>query len=153
MKVLRVEQERCPKAKFIGKCYETGANWGEWWKNDWFSLLETQPRLPFNGDSYLGLSMDGKYWIGMLFAPDAAVPEGFAAMDLSETEYAFCYLYGPEDSKDFFTPEARALCAAAMKEAGILPKAGGALLERYACPNYTTPDEAGNVILDLGFAL
>ena len=52
--ILEIRQEHCPAARLIGKRYEAAPNWGEWWQNGWFDQLETQPRLSFNGDAYIG---------------------------------------------------------------------------------------------------
>ena len=54
VKILEVKQERCPAARLIGKKYEGGPNWGEWWENNWFETLEQVQRLTFNGDAYVG---------------------------------------------------------------------------------------------------
>ena len=34
------KRESCPVARFIGKRYLNGPNWGEWWSNGWFEKLE-----------------------------------------------------------------------------------------------------------------
>ena len=39
VKILEVKRESCPATRLIGKKYEQGPNWGEWWENDWFSVL------------------------------------------------------------------------------------------------------------------
>lgn len=52
--IKEVKRESCPATRFIGKRYENGPIWGEWWQNDWFSVLEETERLPFNGDAYIG---------------------------------------------------------------------------------------------------
>ena len=40
VKILEVKKESFPAARFIGKKYTQEPNWGEWWQNDWFSVLE-----------------------------------------------------------------------------------------------------------------
>ena len=151
VKIIKTETEHWPAVKLIGK---TGTAWGDWWANGWFDILEKSGTVaPVNGDSFIGLKRGKEYWIGMLFTPDTPVPEDFSAVPLPGGEVAFCYVYGPEDSSDFFTPETQMLCTAALKEKGLMPAKNGIMIERYACPNYTTPDEQGNVILDLGFTL
>ena len=52
--IKEVKIESCPATRFIGKRYENGSIWGEWWQNDWFSVLEETERLPINGDAYIG---------------------------------------------------------------------------------------------------
>ena len=54
VKILEVKKESFPAARFIGKKYTQGPNWGEWWQNDWFSVLEKKERLLNNGDAYFG---------------------------------------------------------------------------------------------------
>ena len=40
MRILEVKKENCPAARLIGKKYKNTPNWGEWWENGWFSILE-----------------------------------------------------------------------------------------------------------------
>jgi hypothetical protein len=35
VKILEVKKESFSAARFIGKKYTQGPNWGEWWENDW----------------------------------------------------------------------------------------------------------------------
>ena len=81
VKILEVKKESFPAARFIGKKYTQGPNWGEWWQNDWFSVLEKKDWLLNNGDAYIGAVhiVDGmpEYWIGMFFPINTEVPEGF----------------------------------------------------------------------------
>ena len=106
VEILEVKRETCPPARLIGKRYQAAANWGEWWENGWFEILEALPCLSFNGDAYLGgvHIKDGmaERWIGMLFAADTEVPSGFDYVDIEALDYAVCYLYGKEGSGDFF---------------------------------------------------
>ena len=53
IKILEVKKESCPATLLIGKRYNGNVNWGEWWANDWFSVLEKNPCIPFNGDAYI----------------------------------------------------------------------------------------------------
>ena len=157
VKILEVKKESCPAARFIGKKYEHGPNWGEWWQNDWFSALEQNERLPMNGDAYIGAVhiMDGmpEYWIGMFFPVDTEVPEGFDFVDMEALEYAVCYLYDKEDSGDFYTMETHEMCLDELKALGFKRKEDNWCFERYNCPRFTTPDEEGNVILDYGISI
>ena len=45
VKILEVKKESFPASRFIGKKYTQSPNWGEWWENDWFSVLEKNERL------------------------------------------------------------------------------------------------------------
>ena len=156
-KIMEMKEDRWPAARFIGKKYTSGANWGEWWANDWFSVLEKQPGLAINDDSYIGAVhiVDGmpEYWIGMFFAPDTAVPEGFEYVDIESMDYAICYLYGNPDNGELFEMETHNMCLEEIKARGLKRKEDDWCFERYNCPRYTTPDESGNVILDYAISL
>ncbi len=157
VKILEVKRESFPAARLIGKRYEHGPNWGEWWQNDWFSVLEQKERLSMNGDAYIGAVhiVDGmpEYWIGMFFPVDTEVPEGFDFVDMEALEYAVCYLYDKEGSGDFYSMETHEMCLEELKSLGLKRKEDDWCFERYNCPRFTTPDEAGNVILDYGISI
>lgn len=157
VKILEVKRECFPAARLIGKKYEHGPNWGEWWQNDWFSVLEQKERLPMNGDAYIGAVhiVDGmpEYWIGMFFPVDTETPEGFDFVEMEALEYAVCYLYDKEGSGDFYSMETHNMCLEELKSLGLKRKEDDWCFERYNCPRFTTPDEAGNVILDYGIAI
>ena len=157
VKILEVQRESFPAARLIGKKYEHGPNWGEWWQNDWFSVLEQKERLSMNGDAYIGAVhiVDGmpEYWIGMFFPVDTEVPEGFDFVDMEALEYAVCYLYDKEGSGDFYSMETHEMCLEELKSLGLKRKEDDWCFERYNCPRFTTPDEAGNVILDYGISI
>ena len=120
--------------------------------NDWFALLEAKPRLEVNGDAYIGAARvkDGvfEYWIGMFYPIDTESFEGFEAMDMDACEYAVCYLYEKESSREFYTAQTHQMCLAELEARGLQVKEGEWRFERYNCPRFTTPDEKGNVILD-----
>ena len=155
--ILEVKRESFPAARLIGKKYEHGPNWGEWWQNDWFSVLEQKERLSMNGDAYIGAVhiVDGmpEYWIGMFFPVDTEVPEGFEFVDMDALDYAVCYLYDKEGSGDFYSMETHNMCLEELKSLGLKRKEDDWCFERYNCPRFTTPDEAGNVILDYGISI
>ena len=91
VKVLEIKKESCPACRLIGKKYEGNANWGEWWENNWFEILEQNQSLPFNGDAYIGAVRiaDGmpQRWIGMFFPANTEVPEGFEVIVLPKCKY------------------------------------------------------------------
>ena len=157
VKILEIKRESCPAARFIGKKYADGPNWDEWWQNGWFDQLETAPRLPFNGDAYLGgvriVNGMPERWIGLLFPADTEVPAGFDYADLQPLDYAVCYLYDKEGSSQFYTMETHNMCLDAMAAQGLKRKEDDWCIERYACPGFTTPDEKGNVILDYAISI
>ena len=157
VKILEVKKESFQATRFIGKRYEHGPNWGEWWQNDWFSVLEKNERIPMNGDAYIGAVhiVNGmpEYWIGMFFPVDTAVPEEFDFVDMEALEYAVCYLYDKEGSGDFYSMETHNQCLEELKSLGLKRKEDDWCFERYNCPRFTTPDEEGNVILDYGISI
>ncbi|MBQ7776534.1 MAG: GyrI-like domain-containing protein [Lachnospiraceae bacterium] len=158
VKILEVKRESCPAARFIGKRYETGyGNWGEWWANDWFAVLEKMSELEINDDGYIGAMhvVEGnvEYWIGMFFPLDTAVPEGFEYVDMESMEYAVFYLYGNEQSGELYGLERHNQCLEELKKLGLQRKEDDWCFERYNCPRFTTPDELGNVILDYGISI
>lgn len=157
VKILEVKKESFPAVRFIGKKYTQGPNWGEWWENDWFSVLEKKERLLNNGDAYIGTVhiVDGmpEYWIGMFFPINTEVPEGFDFVDIDSLNYAVCYLQDKEGSGDFYTMETHNLCLEKLKLLGFKRKEDAWCFERYNCPRFTTPDEEGNVILDYGISI
>ena len=157
IKILEVKKESCPATLFIGKRYNGNVNWGEWWANDWFSVLEKNPCIPFNGDAYIGAVhiVDGmpEYWIGMFFPIGTEVPEGFESVEIEALDYAVCYLQGKEGSNEFYSMETHNLCLEEIKHLGLQRKEDYWCFERYNCPRFTTPDADGNVILDYGIAI
>ena len=157
VKILEVKKESFPAARFIGKKYTQSPNWGEWWQNDWFSVLEKKERLLNNGDAYIGAVhiVDGmpEYWIGMFFPINTELPEGFDFVDIDSLDYAVCYLQDKEGSGDFYTMETHNLCLEKLKSLGFERKEDDWCFERYNCPRFTMPDEEGNVILDYGISI
>ena len=157
VKILEVKKESFPASRFIGKKYTQGPNWGEWWKKDWFSVLEKKERLLNNGDAYFGAVhiVDGmpEYWIGMFFPINTEVPEGFDFVDIDSLDYVVCYLQDKEGSGDFYTMETHNLCLEKLKLLGFKRKEDDWCFERYNCPRFTSPDNNGKVILDYGISI
>lgn len=157
VKILDVKQEHCGAARFIGKRYEGFADWGQWWANNWFAVLEAIPGLPINDDGYIGAVhiVNGmpERWIGMFFPVDTAVPEGFEAVDMEPLRYAVCYLYGNENDPELYSMATHNMCLEALKERGLKRKEDDWCFERYNCPRFTTPDAHGNVILDYALSI
>lgn len=157
VKIIEIKKESCPAARLIGKRYEETPNWGEWWENNWFEILEAKERLPFNGDAYIGAVhiVDGmpEYWIGMFFPSDTEVPESFEYVDIELLNYAVCYLYDKENSGEFYTMDTHNMCLDKLKACHFNRKEDDWCFERYNCPRFTTADEKGNVILDYGISI
>ena len=157
VKILEIKKESCSAVRLIGKKYENSPNWGEWWENNWFEVLEAMPVHAFNGDAYIGAVhiVNGmpEYWIGMIFPVGVEVPEGFEYVDMEPLNYAVCYLQDKEYSGEFYTMETHNRCLEEMKNQGFTRKEDDWCFERYNCPRFTTPDEEGNVILDYAVAI
>lgn len=155
--IAEIKRESWLSARLIGRRYENTPDWDEWWQNDWFAILEKSKPLSVNGDAYIGAVrvVEGKpeRWIGMIFPSDTAVPNGFDAAELEPMEFAVCYLCDKQGSSDFYTFETHQLCLKAIGEHGFTRKEDDWCFERYQCPRFTTPDEAGNVILDYAISI
>ena len=154
-KIVNFGREDSPAARFIGKRYVGAANWGEWWENGWFDILEQLPQLAINDNAYIGAVriVNGvpERWIGMFFPENTAVPEGFDHVDIPETAYAVFYLYGKAD--ELFGLEPHNMCLADLKARGLQRKEDDWCFERCNCPRFTSPDEHGNVILDYAISI
>ena len=157
IQILRVEQESCPATRFIGKKYADNVNWGEWWSNNWFDVLESIPGLSINDNGYIGavhiVDSMPEYWIGMFFPVDTDVPSGFEYVDIEPLNYAVFYLYGRENSSEFYSMETHNMCLEELKAHNLIRKEDDWCFERYNCPRFTTPDANGNVILDYAVSI
>jgi predicted transcriptional regulator YdeE len=92
-----------------------------------------------------------EYWIGIFTREKTEVPEGFNYVDFPESNLGVCWVYGKENEVYMKEP----MCAEKLGENGyaIVNDKDGAcwFFERYVCPRFTTPDEKGNIILDICF--
>ena len=72
------------------------AKWNLWKENGWFIVLEGLDNRYEN--NYIGAKriVDGmlEYWIGMIFFPNANVPDGFEYIDVAEVNLAAFQLRG-----------------------------------------------------------
>lgn len=167
--VIKAYTQKVPAMRFIGKKYGDsdrvnggfGEQWGQWFANGWFDVLEKaaggsdgMKKIYEDGDAYLGMMRwkDGEpfqYWVGMFFPSGMEVPEGFESVDFDESVLGTCWLQGPDGT--VYGQEDK--CAAKLAEMGceIISDSEGAFwfFERYGCPRFTTPDENGNIILDI----
>ncbi len=164
VEIIKTYRQSVPALRFLGKQYGDedrvnggfGKQWGDWFRHGWFAELEKWSRLADFEDSggYIGLMRykEGEpfqYWIGLFFPENTPVPNGYAYVDFPPSDLGVAWLRGPEDS--IYGREGE--CAQSCEKQGcrILADEDGAywFFERYVCPRFTTPDEQGNVILDI----
>lgn len=165
--IVKVYQQEVPATRFIGKKYGDadrvngmfGAVWGTWFENGWFATLESRigdawKGVLEDGDAYIGLMRwkEGEpfeYWVGMFAPADSEVPEGYAHCDFPAGALGVCWVYGKE--AEVYMKEGECGESLGKESMAILADAAGAywFFERYACPRFTTPDEQGNIILDI----
>jgi hypothetical protein len=147
MEIKKVFKEIVPSSRFIGK---KNSEWGLFWKNGWFDILEKAGgKSEFD---YIAMKRvvngDVEYWIGMLFDPNAPVPEGFDFVDFESFKAAVFWLYGNPDNGELYGLETHNHCLEKFPVHGFIRREDYWCIERCNCPRYTTPDEKGNVILD-----
>ena len=164
--IIKVYKQSVGATRFVGKKYGDGdrvngtfgAKWGEWFQNGWFDIIiklfdGNLADIYEDGGSYIGL-MRGEgtpddpfeYWIGVFMPEGTAVPEGFDYVDFPAGNLGVCWIYGKE--ADVYMREGE--CGSRLKSEGFDADSGWCF-ERYACPRFTTPDEKGNIILDICF--
>jgi hypothetical protein len=163
MEIKNTFKETVQPARLVGKRYTDSDRlggsfahkWHEFFGNGWFDALEKAGGKP--EFDYLGMMRFAggafEYWIGMMFAPGAAAPEGFDSVDVGGFDAAVFWIYGNPDSGELYGLDLHNKCLAIMAERGWAPKDGGWCLERYNCPRFTSPDGNGNVILDYYIAI
>jgi len=171
-KVIKTYRQSVPATRFIGKKYGDedridghggfGKQWEDWFKNGWNTLLEEScPKADFeDADAYIGLMRikeceEGEekepfqYWVGMFFAENAEVPEGFDYVDFPACDLGVGWLYG----KDSYLFAKEHLVFGGFEKQGIkvIPDREDAhwFFERYACPRFTEFDKRGKHTLDV----
>lgn len=163
MEIVKVYKEKLPDVKLVGKRYtdndrdESGTfahYWQQCFREGWFDTLKQCESIPEVSDDYLGamrMTDDGgfEYWIGAFLAPSSGVPDGFNAVEISAGDLGVCWLYGNDKTGELYGMEASDLSMAALNEKGWKFSEQGWFFERYNCPRFTSPDEKGNVILDI----
>ena len=163
--VVKTYRQAVPAMRFIGKKYGEedrvdggfGKQWGEWFSSGWFDPLQSrfrQKSVYEDDDATIGLMRwkEGEpfeYWIGVFCPEETAVPEGYVYVDFPEAELGVAWVYGKEG--EVYGQEHK--CAERCEKQGykIIRDEIGALwfFERYVCPRFTTPDEHGNIVLDI----
>ncbi|MDR2504853.1 MAG: GyrI-like domain-containing protein [Oscillospiraceae bacterium] len=156
MEIKKVFTETVPAGRLIGKRYTDedkvggsfGAKWGEFMQRGWFAALEQAGgKVEFDYVAIMRMNEgEFEYWIGMFFDKNANVPEGFESIDTEEFEAAVFWIYGNAENGEIYCQEDA--CLAEMNKRGWRKKQDGWEIERYNCPRFTGPDDAGNVILD-----
>lgn len=171
MKITNIYTQEIPATRFIGLAYgdqdrvggSFGAKWGEAFATGLFGRIEavagTQPFFE-DSPSYIGLmrAKDGEpftYWIGMFTPAGTPVPEGLGALDFPAATLGVGWVCGNEQTGDIYGKEQEVWNALAQRCHQVALDDQGAVwcLERYQCPRFTTPDENGQVTLDIAFYL
>ncbi|MEA4832899.1 MAG: hypothetical protein VB118_09845 [Oscillospiraceae bacterium] len=168
--IIKCYTQKIPATRFIGKKYGDsdrvnggfGNKWGEWFQNGWFESIESACKTKTcetfkDSGAYIGLMRhkDGEpfqYWIGIFTPEGTEVPEGFEYRDFPASILGVCWVYGDETKGEVYMQEGR--CSGKLMENGhAIQSDNGAywFFERYTCPRFTTPDDKGNVILDICF--
>ena len=165
--IIKCYRQKVPASRFVGIKYGDGdringgfgAKWEEWFHKNRFASLETLCTSEFldaytDSGAYIGLMRhkDGEpfeYWIGMFLPTDAMAPAGFSYHDFPAAGLGVCWVKG----KDGTVYGQEQKCAQRLEADGmkVIPDENGAywFFERYACPRFTTPDENGDIILDI----
>ena len=169
-KVVKAYRQSIPATRFIGKQFGDedrvgggfGKQWGDWFKLGWCEQLEAHsPRADFeDADAYIGLMRikeceEGEekepfqYWVGMFFAENAEVPEGYDYVDFPACDLGVGWLYGK--GSYIFAKEHLAFGACEKQGIKMIPDAQDAtwFFERYVSPRFTEPDKKGKIILDI----
>jgi hypothetical protein len=159
--IVKVYKQNVGNLKFIGKRYgdsdrvngNFGAKWGEWFQNGWFDVVAKQidgslKDIYEDGEAQIGLMREKEgvfeYWIGYFMPENTAVPEGFEYIDFPASNFGICWVYGKEE--EIYFNEGK--CGTRLGDDGFTV-INDWCFERYACPRFTTPDEKGNIILDI----
>ena len=162
--IIKVYKQNVEAMRFIGKKYgdddrvngDFSARWGDWHENGWFDTVEGQfdgnlTEAIEDGGSHIGLMRGGhgspfEYWIGLFMPEGTAIPDGFVSVDFPAGNLGVCWIYGKEE--EVFMLEGQ--CGERLENEGFDVDTEWCF-ERYSCPRFTTPDEKGNVIIDICF--
>ena len=165
--ITKVYRQSVGAMRFIGKkyvdsdrgsCGTFGPQWHEWFEKSWFDVIEKQVPGSLKDtcedfDAAIGLMRckngEFEYWIGYFTPANTTVPEGFAHIDFPKSNLGVCWVYGEENSVFFKEGE----CGERLTKEGfeiLTDDIHDWCFERYSC-RYSTPDEKGNVILDICF--
>ena len=167
VEITKVYRQTMPASKFIGFKYKNedrvdgmfGYHWGQFYEKGYNKTLETL--LPTNPNDFfensnapIGLIYENgeafEYWIGFFMPENTVVPKGFDSIDFLKSELGVCWVYGKEE--EIFAQEGS--CGEKLEKEGfeiIDDDRKYYCFERYVHPRNTTPDEKGNIILDICF--
>jgi hypothetical protein len=165
--IIKVYKQTVPALRFIGKKYGDkdridgmfGKYWGDWHSNGWFDIIKKQfggdlKNLYEDGDASIGLMRwkhgePFEYWIGIFMPEGTIVPNGYEYHDFIKATLGVCWVYG--NGGEVFMQESK--CAEKLGEEGhkVLTDNNGAcwFFERYVGSRFDSPDEKGNMILDI----
>jgi len=164
VEITKVYRQDMGARRFIGKKYGDsdrvdggfGAKWGEWFANDWFAPItkniDTSIAETFeDAAAQIGLmsvdeSGNFQYWIGLFTPVNTSVPDGYQYVDFPKGELGVCWVYGKEG--EVYMQEG--VCGERLTKEGH-EMSDDWCFERYVCPRFTTPDDNGNIILDICF--
>lgn len=171
LEIVKTYAQILPASRFIGKQFGDsdrvnggfGKQWTDAFEGNWFAAIESAAdgkceAFYEDGGSYVGLMRHKngepfQYWVGMFTPAGTPVPDGFKHVDFPESKLGVAWLRGNEKTGELYGKEP--MCLEAMNENGIVisPREDGVcwFFERYTCPRFTTPDENGEVILDICF--
>ncbi|MGI5893744.1 MAG: hypothetical protein ACOX6P_04035 [Candidatus Merdivicinus sp.] len=163
-KIAKCYCQKIPPCRFVGKLCPEGmsipAFWGECFEKGFFEPLEKLLTPEFcadypDTDAYIGLirPQNGKneYYIGMFLPENSSVPECYESMELPSQHAGICWVQGAEDG--VYGQEKACRQEVTANGMQICSDSNGlfSYFERYGCPRFTTPDENGEIILDIGF--
>ena len=174
--IIKVYKQNIDSLRFIGKKYdnanringtfEVKSKWREWFENRWFEVIEEQisgnPNDIYeDGGAYIGLlrNKDGElfqYWIGMFVPMNTEIPESYDYIDFPKSELGVCWVYGKEKDVSMYEGiEIIEQCNERLTKEKIHHVHDKDdtcyAFERYVTSRFATPDEKGNIILDVCF--
>ena len=156
--IIKIYSEPISAVRFIGKKYGDkdrvdgafGVYWGQWFEEGLFDTLEALGTPEGWNAGYIGLMRapngEFEYWIGVFTPAGSQIPEGYDFIDFDAGKLGVCHVYGKEH--EVFMHEGE--CCDRLKAEGF-EVVEDACFECYVCPRFTTPDEKGNIILDVCF--
>ena len=157
MEIVKVCNEPLPELRFIGKrCLCSPENfikaWDDWYQHGWFDQLEKSGVATQNGNAHLGMTSDDGncYWIGLLFPPSTAVPDGFEHEDIPAGNYAVIKIAG-KNNKELLNEEGAMLCFKEMRNHNFTHDPGRHDFELYTRP--FTERGKGKILFECMFAI
>ena len=92
-----------------------------------------------------------EYWVGMLTPPGTPVPEGMGHVDFAPFDVGVTWIHGDESDLFCHEDECTRLCLQKGMRLKPIDEQDNSwyCMERYACPRFTTPDEKGQLTLDI----